>query len=80
MVFGQLHPFLVGDFSTLSAWEYDQEEKVNRLVHILTDPELVSKVNITKELLEQGFDAFDIDYPNLPQYLKDKIDLIDIED
>lgn len=77
-MFGQLHPFLVGDFSTLSAWEYDQEQKVNRLVHILTDPELVSKVDITKELLEQGFEAFGIDYPNLPQFLKDKIDTIDI--
>ena len=78
--FGQINPFVVGNFSFLAAWENDQEEKVNRLVRILTDPELISKITITKDLLEQGFNAFEIDYPNLPQYLKDKIDLIDIED
>ena len=78
--FGHINPFEVGNFSFLAAWENDQETKVNRLVRILTDPDVTCKVPVSKELLEQGFDAFGIDYSNLPQYLKDKIDLIDIKD
>lgn len=73
-MFGQLHPFVVGDFSTIAAWENDQEEKVNRFVKIMLD--YPGSINV--QMIEEGFEAFGIDYPNLPQYLKDKIDMIDI--
>ena len=69
----ELKPWEVGNPGTLAAWENDQEEKVNRLMNFF---QRFDEVEVTD--LEEGFKTFGIDYPNLPQYLKDKIDELDV--
>lgn len=75
-MFGQLHPFLVGDFSTLSAWENDQESKVYDMIEMFED-KYKYKV-ITAYDVDAAMEHYGIDYPNLPQFLKDEIDTINI--
>lgn len=75
-MFGELQPWIVGDPSTLATWESDQEEKVNRMIDYF-------KYNhpydyITARDIDEVLDLFGIDYPNLPQWLWNKIDEIEI--
>lgn len=75
-MFGELQPWIVGDFSTLAAWEHDQEMKVNRMIDYF-------KYNhpydyIRAQDIDNAMDLFGIDYINLPQWLQDKIDEIEI--
>ena len=74
-MFGELQPWIVGDTSTLAAWEYDQEEKIDRMLDYFEDDRWVF---ITARDVEEAFEMFGIDYPNLPDWLKDKIDEINI--
>lgn len=74
-MFGELQPWIVGDPSTLAAWENDQEEKVYRLMDSFDDDRWHV---ITRYDLKNAFEYFGVDYPNLPQYLKDTIDEINI--
>lgn len=69
----QLDPLEVGNFGTLAAFENDQEEKVDRLVAFF---QKFDEVEVSD--LEDGFETFGVDYPNLPQFLKDKIDKINV--
>lgn len=68
---GELRPWIVGDFSTLAAWENDQESKVWDMVESFQDDRWLF---ITAEDVDKAMEFFGIDYPNLPQYLKDVID------
>lgn len=74
-MFGELQPWIVGDPSTLAAWENDQEDKVHQMMDYFEDDRWVY---ITARHIDEAMDMFGIDYPNLPQYLKDLIDEIDI--
>lgn len=71
----QLEPWIVGDSATLAAWENDQEEKVYQMIDFFNDDRWTF---ITAEDIDEAMENFDIDYLNLPQYLKDLIDKIDI--
>lgn len=74
-MFGQLEPWVVGDPSTLAAWENDQESKVMDMIDFFKDDRWRF---ITANDIDMAMDHFGIDYINLPQYLKDEIDKIDI--
>lgn len=73
--FGELHPFEVGDISTLAAWENDQESKVmDMLDYILFH----YGGSCDKYTMDSCIQLFGVEYYLLPQWLKDKIDIIDI--
>ena len=71
----QLEPWVVGDIAILAAWENDQEEKVYRMIDFFNDDRWTF---ITAQDIDKAIENFNIDYPNLPQYLKDLIDEINI--
>lgn len=71
----QLEPWIVGDTATLAAWENDQEEKIYQMIDFFNDDRWVF---ITAQDIDTAMENFGIDYPNLPQYLKNLIDEIDI--
>lgn len=66
------NPFEPGNFSTIGCWENDQEQKVNQLVSDYQN-KIVGSYILTREMNSRG-----IDYFNLPQYLKDRIDMIEV--
>lgn len=70
-----LEPWIPGDLATIAAWENDQEEKIDRMLDYFEDDRWVF---ITPRDVEEAFEIFGIDYPNLPNWLKDKIDEINI--
>lgn len=70
-----LNPFEIGNIGTISAWENDQEAKVNQMLDCFDDDRWVF---ITAQDIDNAIKYFDIDYFNLPQWLKDKIDEIEI--
>lgn len=74
-MFGKLQPWIVGDPSTLAAWENDQESKVMDMIEFFQDDKWRF---ITAADIDAAMERFGIDYISLPQYLKDEIDTIDI--
>ena len=70
-MFGELHPLSVGDFSTLSAWENDQESRVRDMIEFFKEDK---HQYITSNDVTEAIKYFGIDYPNLPQWLKNTID------
>lgn len=74
-MFGELKPWIAGDPSTLAAWENDQEEKVYLMLEYFKDDRwrVISSSDV-----DEAIRIFDIDYVNLPQWLKDEIDTINI--
>ena len=72
----ELNPLEVGNFGTLAAFENDQEEKVNRLMDSFQCDDRWRVITVRD--LENAFDYFGVDYPNLPQFLKDRIDELDV--
>lgn len=70
-MFGELNPLVAGDFSILAAWENDQEDKVYQMIDYFKDDRWVF---ITPRHITEAIDSFGIDYPNLPQWLKNLID------
>lgn len=71
-----LEPWIVGDISTIGLAEELIESQVNDMVDYVR-----SNYGgcLTIDQLEAAMDLFDIDYPNLPQYLKDRIDTFNAE-
>ena len=69
------NPIEIGNFSTIAAWENDQEMKVRQLLDYFKDSRWVY---ITSKDMDRAITMFGIDYLFLPQYLKDLIDTIDI--
>lgn len=71
-----LEPWIVGDISTIGLAHELMESQVDDLVDYV-------RMNygsyLTVDQLESAFDLFDIDYPQLPQYLKDRIDTFNVE-
>lgn len=71
-----LEPWIVGDISTIGLAHELMESQVDDLVDYV-------RMNygsyLTVDQLEGAFDLFDIDYPQLPQYLKDRIDTFNVE-
>ena len=70
-MFGELQPWNVGDFSTLAAWENDQESKVWDMIEYFRDERWYY---ITAGDVTQAMKDFGIDYPHLPVWLKNVID------
>ena len=71
-----LEPWVVGDISTIGLVHELMESQVDDMVDYLR-----SNYGgcITVDQLESAMDLFDIDYPLLPQYLKDRIDTFNVE-
>ena len=71
-----LEPWIVGDISTIGLFNELAESQVDDLVDYV-------RMNygscLTVDQLENAFDLFDIDYMQLPQYLKDRIDTFNVE-
>ena len=72
----ELNPLEVGNFGTLAAWENDQETKVYELMDSFQCDDRWQVITVRD--LENAFEYFGIDYPNLPQYLKDTIDELNV--
>jgi hypothetical protein len=64
------NPLQVGNFATLSAWENDQEAKVHDMIkHVLYN----YGYRVPSTLITEEINNYGIDFPNLPQWLKDEI-------
>lgn len=75
-MFGELQPWIVGDSSTLATWENDQEAKIWEMIDYFKYNHPYDYVRAQD--IDNMMDQLGIDYPNLPQFLKDLIDEIDI--
>ena len=71
-----LEPWIVGDISTVGLHEELMESQVNDAIDYIRKQYGMS---LTVQEMEDVLELFDIDYPLLPEWLKDKLDMFDVE-
>lgn len=69
--------FDVGDPMVIGGWQNFQEENVNSLVR---HAHRTHPMGVTLEQMEAYIDMFDVNYDLLPDYLRDRIDEVNIID
>lgn len=71
------NPFQVGNIGMVSMYNDAQETNVNDMMNWIRR-NYGFNVELSAATLTHLIDKFNIDYPNLPKYLKDVIDTIDV--
>lgn len=71
-----LEPWIVGDISTVGLCEELLESQIDDVVDYIRS-NYGSCLRVDQ--MDSALDLFDVDYENLPQYLKDRLDTFNVE-
>ena len=71
-----LEPWIVGDISTIGLCEELLESQVDDVIDYIRS-NYGSSLRVDQ--MDSALDLFDVDYENLPQYLKDRLDTFNVE-